>query len=45
MAPPAKACRDFPPPGTIPGVKPLIFLVEDDADISRLVRHHLEAAG
>jgi len=26
-------------------VKPLIFLVEDDADISRLVRHHLEAAG
>ena len=27
------------------GVKPLIFLVEDDADISRLVRHHLEGAG
>lgn len=27
------------------GVKPLIFVVEDDADISRLVRHHLEAAG
>ena len=27
------------------GVKPLIFLVEDDADISRLVRHHLESAG
>lgn len=26
-------------------MKPLIFLVEDDADISRLVRHHLEAAG
>src|ERR1041385_454193 len=22
-----------------------IFVVEDDADISRLVRHHLEAAG
>jgi DNA-binding response OmpR family regulator len=26
-------------------VKPTIFAVEDDADISRLVRHHLEAAG
>jgi DNA-binding response OmpR family regulator len=26
-------------------VKPNIFLVEDDPDISRLVRHHLEAAG
>jgi len=26
-------------------VKPTIFLVEDDADISRLVRHHLEQAG
>ncbi len=26
-------------------VKAQIFLVEDDADISRLVRHHLEAAG
>jgi two-component system phosphate regulon response regulator PhoB len=26
-------------------VKQLIFLVEDDTDISRLVRHHLEAAG
>lgn len=26
-------------------MKPLIFLVEDDGDISRLVRHHLEAAG
>ena len=26
-------------------MKPLIFLVEDDTDISRLVRHHLESAG
>jgi two-component system phosphate regulon response regulator PhoB len=26
-------------------VKPTIFVVEDDSDISRLVRHHLEAAG
>jgi two-component system phosphate regulon response regulator PhoB len=26
-------------------VKPHIFVVEDDPDISRLVRHHLEAAG
>lgn len=26
-------------------MKPLIFVVEDDADISRLVRHHLEAGG
>jgi DNA-binding response OmpR family regulator len=25
--------------------KPKIFVVEDDADIARLVRHHLEAAG
>ena len=25
------------------GVKPIIFVVEDDPDISRLVRHHLEA--
>ncbi len=27
------------------GVKPTIFVVEDEADISRLIRHHLEAAG
>jgi two-component system phosphate regulon response regulator PhoB len=27
------------------GVKSHIFVVEDDPDISRLVRHHLEAAG
>jgi len=27
------------------GVKPIIFVVEDDPDISRLVRHHLEADG
>ncbi len=27
------------------GVKPTIFVVEDDPDISRLVRHHLEAGG
>jgi two-component system phosphate regulon response regulator PhoB len=26
-------------------MKPLIFVVEDEADIARLVRHHLEAAG
>jgi len=26
-------------------VKPTIFVVEDDADIARLVRHHLESAG
>ena len=26
-------------------VKPTIFAVEDDTDISRLVRHHLEGAG
>jgi two-component system phosphate regulon response regulator PhoB len=26
-------------------VKPSIFVIEDDPDISRLVRHHLEAAG
>ena len=25
-------------------VKPTIFVVEDDPDISRLVRHHLEGA-
>lgn len=25
--------------------KPKVFVVEDDADIARLVRHHLEAAG
>lgn len=27
------------------GVKPLIFVVEDDADIAHLVQHHLEDAG
>ena len=33
-------------PGYTTGkVKQQIFLVEDDADIARLVRHHLEAAG
>ncbi len=26
-------------------MRPLIFVVEDDADIARLVQHHLEAAG
>src|SRR5262252_9758924 len=30
---------------TMDAVKPTIFIVEDDPDISRLVRHHLEAAG
>jgi DNA-binding response OmpR family regulator len=33
------------PPATIPPMKPSIFVVEDDPDISRLVRHHLEADG
>ena len=32
-------------PGYNTHVKPSIFVVEDDPDISRLVRHHLEAAG
>jgi len=32
-------------PATIRPVKPTIFAVEDDPDISRLVRHHLEGAG
>jgi len=32
-------------PSTILIVKPNIFVVEDDPDISRLVRHHLEAGG
>jgi PleD family two-component response regulator len=27
------------------GVKSTIYVVEDDPDISRLVRHHLEGAG
>lgn len=27
------------------GVKPTVFVVEDDADIARLLRHHLEGAG
>ncbi len=31
-------------PATIVAVKPTIFVVEDDPDISRLVRHHLESA-
>src|SRR6266511_2534645 len=26
-------------------MKPLIYVVEDEADIARLVKHHLEAAG
>lgn len=30
---------------TIAAVKPSIYVVEDDPDISRLVRHHLEGAG
>src|SRR5438132_14020902 len=32
-------------PATMVAVKPTIFVVEDDSDISRLVRHHLEGAG
>src|SRR6266852_8381688 len=28
-----------------PGGKQKVFVVEDDLDISRLVRHHLESAG
>jgi DNA-binding response OmpR family regulator len=35
----------FAPPGYNNRVKPSIFVVEDDPDISRLVRHHLEGAG
>src|SRR6516225_5764881 len=35
----------FPPCGYNTHVKASIFVVEDDPDISRLVRHHLEAAG
>ena len=35
----------MPVPGYNTHVKPSIFVVEDDPDISRLVRHHLEAAG
>jgi two-component system phosphate regulon response regulator PhoB len=38
----------FPPRArlhTMKTMKPLIFVVEDEADIARLVRHHLEAAG
>jgi two-component system phosphate regulon response regulator PhoB len=31
-------------PATMGAVKPTIFVVEDDPDISRLVRHHLEGA-
>jgi two-component system phosphate regulon response regulator PhoB len=30
---------------TMEWMKPLIFVVEDEADIARLVKHHLEAAG
>lgn len=39
--------HDSPSPtlGYNTAVKQTIFAVEDDADISRLVRHHLEAAG
>jgi len=35
----------LPAVGYNTAVKQTIFAVEDDADISRLVRHHLEAAG
>jgi two-component system phosphate regulon response regulator PhoB len=40
--------RVFPPAqrlNTMKTMKPLIFVVEDEADIARLVKHHLEAAG
>ena len=40
--------RQFPPVprlNTMKAMKPLIFVVEDEADIARLVKHHLEAAG
>ena len=40
--------RRFPPGlrlTTMKAMKPLIFVVEDEADIARLVKHHLEAAG
>ena len=38
----------FPPVlrlNTMEPMKPLIYVVEDEADIARLVKHHLEAAG
>ncbi len=35
----------LPAVGYNTAVKQTIFAVEDDTDISRLVRHHLEAAG
>jgi DNA-binding response OmpR family regulator len=31
--------------GEAAGMKPVIFVVEDDADVARLVGHHLELAG
>jgi DNA-binding response OmpR family regulator len=40
--------RQFPPGtklNTMKAMKSLIFVVEDEADIARLVKHHLEAAG
>lgn len=40
--------RRFPPGlrlNTMEPMKPLIFVVEDEDDIARLVKHHLEAAG
>ena len=40
--------RQFPPVphlNTMEAMKPLIFVVEDEADIARLVKHHIEAAG
>jgi len=46
--PPGSAVSSLPralPPATIRPVKPNIVIVEDDPDISRLVRHHLESAG
>ncbi len=35
----------YPVPGYNNPVKASIFVIEDDPDISRLVRHHLESAG
>src|SRR4051812_9953178 len=38
-------CSDQRSSGYNDCVKPTVFVVEDETDISRLVRHHLESAG
>jgi two-component system phosphate regulon response regulator PhoB len=44
-SPPYRLARAHAVPKYNVGVKANIFVVEDDPDISRLVRHHLETAG